>query len=83
MSSLWDLFYNKVHIFLWKDINIVMIGDTGRGGGDREVLMDLLRSWQLSRKKREGGFKGLAQNSCQSTDHNGNSYFRLDTLVSE
>jgi hypothetical protein len=27
----------------------------GGGGGGREVLMELLRSWQLSRKKREGG----------------------------
>ncbi len=30
-----------------------MCGNT-RGGG-REVLMELQRSWQLSRKKREGG----------------------------
>jgi hypothetical protein len=50
------------------------------------VLIELLRSWQLSRKKREkklngggGGFTGLAHHSCQSTDHNGNSYFQLDT----
>jgi hypothetical protein len=56
--------------------------------GVREVLKELLRSWQLSRKKREkklngggggGGFTGLAHHSCQSTDHNGNSYFQLDT----
>ena len=56
------------------------------GEGVREVLKELLRSWQLSRKKREeklnggrGGFTGLAHHSCQSTDHNGNSYFQLDT----
>jgi hypothetical protein len=28
---------------------------TGRGGEGREVQVVLLRSWQLSRKKREGG----------------------------
>ncbi len=62
-----------------------------RGEGS-EMLIELLRSWQLPRKKRErsnfigqaewrggGGFTGLAHHSCQSTDHNGNSYFRLDT----
>jgi hypothetical protein len=59
----------------------------GGGEGVREVLIELLRSWQLSLKKREkklngggeGGFTGLAHHSCQSTDHNGNSYFQLDT----
>jgi hypothetical protein len=49
----------------------------GKGG---EVL--ILRSWQLSRKKRVGG--GLlawptTADSTHSTDHNGNSYFQLDT----
>jgi hypothetical protein len=44
------------------------------GGGGRlsgaAVLAELLRSWQLSRKKRErGGFTSLAHNSCQSTLH--------------
>jgi hypothetical protein len=34
-------------------MNIVKSGDTGRGGGVREVLIELLRSWQLSRNKRE------------------------------
>jgi hypothetical protein len=66
-------------MFLCKDVNIVTSGELGGGGGDREVLMELLRSWQLSRKKREGGFTGLAHNSCQSPNHNGNSYFQLDT----
>jgi hypothetical protein len=65
---------------------------TKRGG--REMPIELLRSWQLLRKKRErgvisldklnggeggGDFSGLAHHSCQSTDHNENSYFRLDT----
>ena len=36
-------------------MNIVKSGDTTRGGGDREMLIELLRSLQLSRKKREGG----------------------------
>jgi hypothetical protein len=31
------------------------VGILGGGRGGREVLMELLRSWQLSRKKREGG----------------------------
>ncbi len=31
------------------------MGILGGGGGVREVLMELLRSWQLSRKKIEGG----------------------------
>ncbi len=35
-------------------MNIDNSGDTG-GGGDREMLIDLLRSLQLSRKKRERG----------------------------
>jgi hypothetical protein len=57
------------------------------------MVIKLLRSWQLPHKKRErsnfigqaewrgegGNFSGLAHHSCQSTDHNGNSYFRLDT----
>jgi hypothetical protein len=64
-------------------MNIVQSGILGGGGGVREVLKELLRSWQLSRKKREeklngggvgGGFTGLAHHSCQSTDHNGNSH---------
>ncbi len=34
------------------------------------MLIELLCSWQLSRKKREGGaFTDLAHNSCQSTLH--------------
>ncbi len=33
------------------------------------MLIELLRSLQLSRKKREGGITGLAHNSCQSTLH--------------
>jgi hypothetical protein len=49
-------------------MNTVKSGDTGRGGG-REVLTEFLRSLQLSGKKREGGFTGLAHNSCQSTLH--------------
>ncbi len=69
----------KYIYFPHQDANIVKSGVIGRGEGGIEVLMELLRSWQLSRKKREGGFTGLAHNSCQSTDHNGNSYFRLDT----
>ena len=37
-------------------MNIVKSGDTRRWwGGDREMLIGLLRSLQLSRKKREGG----------------------------
>ncbi len=37
-------------------MNIVKSGDTRRGGGvDREMLTELLRSLQLSQKKREGG----------------------------
>jgi hypothetical protein len=36
-------------------VNIVKSGDTRRGGGDREMLIELLRSLQLSRKEREGG----------------------------
>ncbi len=37
-------------------MNIVKSGDTRRGGGgDREMQIELLRSLQLSRKKREGG----------------------------
>jgi hypothetical protein len=52
--------------------------------------MELLRSWQLSRKKSEGGFTDLAHNSCQSTDHNGKVIFpighisfriRLDSML--
>ncbi len=35
-------------------MNIVKSGDSRRGG-DREMLIELLRSLQLSRKKREGG----------------------------
>ncbi len=64
---------------------IVKSGLLEGGEGVREVLIELLRSWQLSRKKREkklnggGGFTGLGHHSCQSTDHNGNSYFQLDT----
>ena len=49
-------------------MNIVKSGDTRRGG-DRKMLIELLRSLQLSRKKRKGGFTGLAHNSCQSTLH--------------
>ncbi len=46
------------------------MGTLGGGGGwGREVLIELLRSLQLSGKKREGGFTGLAHNSCQSTLH--------------
>ncbi len=67
-------------------MTIVKSGILGGGEGVREVLKELLSSWQLSRKKREkklnggeGGFTGLAHHSCQSTDHNGNSYFQLDT----
>ncbi len=41
-------------MYRYMDINIEMRGDTSRGGGAREMLMELLRSWQLSRKKREG-----------------------------
>ncbi len=36
-------------------MNIVKSGDTRRGGGDTKMLIELLRSLQLSRKKREGG----------------------------
>ncbi len=37
-------------------MTIVKSGDTRRGGGvDREMLIELLRSLQLSQKKREGG----------------------------
>jgi hypothetical protein len=36
-------------------MNIVKSGDTRRGGGGREMLIELLRSLQLSRKKIEGG----------------------------
>ena len=50
-------------------MNIVKSGDTRRGGEDREMPIELLRSLQLSRKKREGGLTGLAHNSCQSTLH--------------
>jgi hypothetical protein len=32
-----------------------MSGDPGWGGGGREMLMELLLSWQLTHKKREGG----------------------------
>jgi hypothetical protein len=53
-------------------MNIEYSQEWGYWEGGREVLIELLRSWQLSRKKREGGFTGLAHNSCQSTDHNGN-----------
>ncbi len=69
-------------------MTIAQCGILGGGGGERvrEVQIELLRSWQLSRKKREeklneggGGFPGLAHHSRQSTDHNGNSYFQLDT----
>jgi hypothetical protein len=41
--------------YLCKVVNIVLSGDTGRGEGDIEMLIELLRSLQLSRKKREGG----------------------------
>jgi hypothetical protein len=68
-------------------MNIVKSGILDGGEGNREVLIELLHSWQLSRKKREkklnggggGGYTGLAHHSCQSTDLNGNSYFQLDT----
>ncbi len=37
-------------------MSVVKSGDTRRGGGGvREMLIELLRSLQLSRKKREGG----------------------------
>jgi hypothetical protein len=36
-------------------MNSVKSGDTGRGGGGREVLIEILRSLQLSGKKRERG----------------------------
>ncbi len=36
-------------------MNIVKSGDTRGEGGDREMMIELLRSSQLSRKKREGG----------------------------
>ncbi len=41
--------------FLCKDTNLGKSGDPRRGEGGRERLIELLRSWQLSRKKREGG----------------------------
>jgi hypothetical protein len=34
------------------------VWDNGGGGGFREVLIELLRSWQLSRKKREEKLNG-------------------------
>jgi hypothetical protein len=49
------------------------------GGGDREMLIELLRSLQLSRKKRDRGFTGLAHNSCQSTLHR--SQWKLIFLI--
>ncbi len=52
-------------------MTIVKSGILGGGEGVREVLTELLRSWQLSRKKREkklngggGGFTGLAHHNC-------------------
>ncbi len=61
-------------------------GHLGVGGGQSgaAVLVELLRSWQLSRKKRERGGGGLlawptTAASPHSMDHNGNSYFQLDT----
>ncbi len=62
-------------------MNIVKSGDTG-GGEGREVLIELLRSLQLSGKKRGGGALlawPTTAASPHSTDHNGNLYFRLDT----
>ncbi len=57
-----------------------MSGDTG-GWGGREGQIELLRSLQLSGKKREGGLlaRPTTAASPHSTDHNGNLYFRLDT----
>jgi hypothetical protein len=56
-------------------------GYWGEGGGRGAEL--ILRSWQLSRKKRVGGGGLLAwpttADSPHSTDNNGNSYFQLDT----
>ncbi len=36
-------------------MNKVKSGDQEGGGGDREMLIELLRSLQLSQKKRKGG----------------------------
>ncbi len=46
------------------------------GGGGRELLTELLRSWQLPHKLNGGGRGGgvtgpLAHYSCQSTYHEG------------
>jgi hypothetical protein len=41
--------------YLCKVVDIVKSGDTRRGGGDREMQIEHLRSLQLSRKKRDGG----------------------------
>jgi hypothetical protein len=66
--------------YLCNVMNIVKGGDNGvGGGGGREGLIELMRSWQLSRKKRERGGALLAWPttavSPHSTDHNGNLYF--------
>ena len=39
-------------------MNIVKSGDTGRGGS-RELLTELLRSWQLPHRLNVGGRRGL------------------------